>query len=60
MTAALEPLVYRVREVAALLKISEAQVYRLIERGTMPAVRYGRSVRVPRWWVDEQIGRHAA
>lgn len=56
---ALEPLVYRPREVAQLLKISVAQVYRLAASGTMPSVRYGRSVRVPRWWVEEQRGKVA-
>jgi excisionase family DNA binding protein len=51
----LEPLVYTPAEVARLLRISRQQVYRLAESGGMPSVRYGRSVRIPRWWVDEQV-----
>lgn len=54
---AIAPIVYRPRQVAQLFQISEAQVYRLIARGTMPAVRFGRSVRVPAWWVEEQRGK---
>lgn len=50
------PLVYRVAEVARLLQISEATVYRRIERGDIPALHFGRSVRVPRWWITEQLG----
>lgn len=49
------PLVYRVGEVARLLQISEATVYRRIGSGEIPAYRSGRSVRVPRWWLDEAV-----
>lgn len=44
----------RPAEVAVLLGISRSEVYRLIERGDIPAVRFGRSVRVPRGWVEQQ------
>ena len=56
-----KPLVYRIGEVARLLQISAASVYRRIDSGAIPAVRYGRSVRVPAWWIEEE-GRkgHAA
>lgn len=54
------PLVYRVPELAELLQISRASVYKGIMEGRIPVVRNGRSVRVPRWWVDEQIGGRAA
>ena len=49
-----EPIMLRPAEVAALLALSRSEVYRLIERGAIPAVRIGRSVRVPRRWVEEQ------
>lgn len=49
-----EPIMLRPREVAELLALSRSEVYRLIERGTIPSVRMGRSVRVPRQWVEAQ------
>jgi excisionase family DNA binding protein len=58
-SVAIKPIVYRPGEVAQLLQISIAQVYRMAASGTMPSVRYGRSVRVPAWWVDEQRGKVA-
>jgi excisionase family DNA binding protein len=36
-----------VREVATLLRVSKMTVYRLTESGDLPAVRVGRSVRIP-------------
>lgn len=44
----------RASDVAALLGLSRSEVYRLIGRGAIPAVRIGRSVRVPRRWVESQ------
>jgi excisionase family DNA binding protein len=55
-----EPLVYRPAQVAELLQVSRAAVYRGMAAGTIPAVRFGRSVRIPRWWVDEQLARRVA
>ena len=55
----IEPLVYAVPEVAALLKVSPSTVHRWIEAGKVPVVRYGRVVRVPRWWIEEQVGKAA-
>ena len=49
-----EPIMLRPSEVAALLALSRSEVYRLIERKVIPSVRIGRSVRVPRRWVEEQ------
>lgn len=49
-----EPIMLRPAEVATLLAISRSEVYRLIERGDIPSVRIGRSVRVPRRWVEQQ------
>lgn len=53
-------LVYRVSEVCALLGLSRSKAQRMIESGEMPALRYGRVVRIPRWWVSEQLKGKAA
>ena len=44
----------RASQVAAMLELSRSEVYRLIDRGDIPAVKFGRSVRVPRRWVEER------
>ena len=36
-----------VAEVALLMRVSRMTVYRLVHAGELPAVRFGRSVRVP-------------
>lgn len=36
-----------VAEVAALMRVSRMTVYRLVHAGELPAVRFGRSFRVP-------------
>ncbi len=36
-----------VAEVAALMRVSKMTVYRLVHAGELPAVRFGRSYRVP-------------
>ncbi|HET7405998.1 MAG TPA: helix-turn-helix domain-containing protein [Mycobacteriales bacterium] len=36
-----------VAEVAAIMRVSKMTVYRLLHSGTLPAVRVGRSFRVP-------------
>ena len=41
-----------VAEVAAVLRVSRMTVYRLVEAGTLPAARIGRSLRIPRPAVD--------
>ena len=38
----------RVEEIAEVLSVSPARVYELIRRGTLPAVRLGRTVRASR------------
>jgi excisionase family DNA binding protein len=37
-----------VREAARLLRLSRSQTYALCQRGALPTIRLGRSVRVPR------------
>lgn len=45
-----------VGEVAAVLRVSNMTVYRLINAGQLPAVRIGRSFRVP----EEELDRYLA
>lgn len=44
-----------VAEVAERLRLSRMTVYRLIHSGELPALRMGRSFRVPRVAVDEYV-----
>ena len=46
-----------VAEVADAMRVSKMTVYRMIHSGQMPAVRMGRSVRVPRKAVDDLIAQ---
>ena len=46
----------RPAEVAVLLSLSRSEVYRQIGTGEIPSVRFGRAVRVPRRWVEQQAG----
>jgi len=41
-----------VAEVAAMLRVSRMTVYRWVHAGEMPAVRFGKSFRVPRAAVE--------
>lgn len=47
-----------VAEVAAIMRVSKMTVYRLVHSGEMPAVRVGRSFRVPESVVNDYL-RHA-
>ncbi len=44
-----------VAEVAALMRVSKMTVYRLVHSGEMPAVRVGRSFRVPEKAVHDYL-----
>jgi excisionase family DNA binding protein len=44
-----------VAEVASLMRVSKMTVYRLIHTGELPAVRVGRSFRVPESAVHEYL-----
>lgn len=44
-----------VAEVAAIMRVSKMTVYRLVHSGELPAVRVGRSFRVPATAVDEYL-----
>lgn len=37
---------FTVAEVAAILRVSKMTVYRLVNDGTLPAFRFGRSIRI--------------
>ena len=53
-------LLLTVGETAALLNVSKNSTYSLMREGTIPHVRLGRSIRVPRFglerWVADQAG----
>ena len=44
-----------VAEVAALMRVSKMTVYRLVHSGELPAIRVGRSFRVPGDAVDDYL-----
>ncbi|MGN8026783.1 helix-turn-helix domain-containing protein [Microbacterium sp. 22242] len=44
-----------VAEVAAIMRVSKMTVYRLVHAGELPAIRFGRSYRVPESAVTEAL-----
>ncbi len=52
-------LLLTVPEAARLLRISRNLAYELVARGELPAVRFGRVIRVPRSALEEWILRQA-
>lgn len=46
---------FTVAEVAAVMRVSRMTVYRLVHSGDLPAVRVGRSFRVPQRAVHEYL-----
>ncbi len=44
-----------VAEVAAMMRVSKMTVYRLVHNGELPAVRVGRSFRVPEQAVSDYL-----
>lgn len=49
------PPVLKVKEVAALLRVSLSQAYDLVAEGAIPSVRLGKAIRVPRAALEELI-----
>ena len=49
-----------VAEVAELMRVSKMTVYRLVHAGELPAVRFGRSYRVPESAVRDALQRPVA
>src|SRR5579885_1401558 len=54
------PVLLKVSEVAALLRVSRNLVYELIAQGELPVIRLGRVIRVPRDALERWIDREAA
>lgn len=44
-----------VAEVAAIMRVSKMTVYRMVHAGDLPAIRVGRSFRVPQDQVDTYL-----
>lgn len=51
-----EALVYTVEQAAELLSIGRGAAYAAVRRGDLPAVRIGRSLRVPRHKLEALLG----
>lgn len=49
-----------VAEVAELMRVSKMTVYRMVHSGELPAIRFGRSFRVPESAVAEALQRPIA
>ena len=49
-----------VAEVAELMRVSKMTVYRLVHSGDLPAIRFGRSYRVPESAVAEAMNKPIA
>ncbi len=49
-----------VAEVAEMMRVSKMTVYRLVHAGELPAIRFGRSFRVPESAVQAAIDTHIA
>ncbi|MCS5722777.1 helix-turn-helix domain-containing protein [Herbiconiux sp. CPCC 203407] len=49
-----------VAEVADMMRVSKMTVYRLVHAGELPAIRFGRSFRVPESAVASAVKNHIA
>ncbi|MFJ4253449.1 helix-turn-helix domain-containing protein [Microbacterium sp. NPDC090003] len=49
-----------VAEVAGIMRVSKMTVYRLVHSGDLPAIRFGRSYRVPESAVADALQRPIA
>ena len=47
-----------VAEVAEMMRVSKMTVYRLVHSGELPAIRFGRSFRVPESAVQAAVDTH--
>ena len=57
MSGSTAPQFATVAEVATILRVSKMTVYRMIHDGALPAIRVGRSFRVPQGVVDQLLAR---
>ena len=60
MKTRLRPKVYTVAELACLFAVSPRLVRDLIRKGEIPALRLGRSYRIPRKAIDAYLARAAS
>jgi excisionase family DNA binding protein len=51
---------YKVKEYAAVARITPNAVYEMVRRGEVPAVRFGRAIRIPREAGDKKLTGEAA
>lgn len=49
-----------VAEVAGMMRVSNMTVYRMVESGRLPAVRFGRSYRIPESALEQVLGLSGA
>lgn len=49
-----------VAEVAAMMRVSRMTVYRMVHAGDLPAIRFGKSFRVPESAVEAVLSQHVA
>ncbi|SEB48256.1 DNA binding domain-containing protein, excisionase family [Paramicrobacterium humi] len=49
-----------VAEVADMMRVSKMTVYRMVHAGELPAIRFGRSFRVPESAIAAALTRHVA
>lgn len=49
-----------VAEVADMMRVSRMTVYRMVHSGDLPAIRFGRSFRVPESAVQRAMANHVA
>jgi excisionase family DNA binding protein len=49
-----------IAEVADMMRVSKMTVYRLVHSGELPAIRFGRSFRVPESAVQAAVDAHIA
>ena len=49
-----------VAEVADMMRVSRMTVYRMVHSGELPAIRFGRSFRVPESAVAQALENHVA
>lgn len=47
MNTSSKPNLYTIAEVAQLMRVSKMTVYRLVHSGDLPAIRVGKSYRIP-------------
>jgi excisionase family DNA binding protein len=46
---------YSVEESAIILGVGKSSFYEAVERKEVPAIRIGRSIRIPMKWVDAKV-----